>query len=434
MPERVIYVVRSWPRLSQTFIINEVRALERAGADLAIFSMVRSGETLVQPEVRQVRSPVEYLSDRSDRNALVRVVPFVVLLLTSPRRLVRALLLSLRRPELAAGYGECSTLECFVQAVEIAARVRRMRRSGDRVEHLHAHFAHDPALVGMLAARLADLRFSFTAHARDLLQIPASSLAARAGDAVSVVTCCEANASYITSALPRAHRPPIEVIHHGIELNRFAPGTGTSGESASGQLDVAARVPTITSIGRLVAKKGYPDLLRALALLADRGVPHRCEIYGDGPLLDQLAQLSDDLGLRGRVELKGAVDSSRVIAVLRATDLFALTPRVTDDGDRDGIPNVLVEAMACGVSVLTASTGGIRELVRDGDNGVLVPAGDVTGIADGLTRLLGDAELRRRLGAAGRRTVEADYDIDAAARRLLAIYRLRPALALEVAR
>ena len=119
-------------------------------------------------------------------------------------------------------------MRCFTHAVEIAVAVRRMRASGDRVEHLHAHFAHDPALVGMLAARLASLRFSFTAHARDLLQIPPRSLTARAADAVAVVTCCEANAGYIASAVPDA-RPPVEVIHHGIELDRFHPAPAPDG-------------------------------------------------------------------------------------------------------------------------------------------------------------------------------------------------------------
>jgi glycosyltransferase involved in cell wall biosynthesis len=426
MSERVIYLVRSWPRLSQTFVVNEVLAVERAGAELAVFSMVRSGEALVQPEVAAVRAPVVYLADRADDGILRRALPFLVVLLGSPLRFLRTLVFSLRRPGLAAGYGECSTRECFVQATQIAAAIRRMRATGVRVEHLHAHFAHDPALVGLLTARLThNLRFSFTAHARDLLQIPASSLTARAADAVAVVTCCEANAGYIASVVPHVLRPPVEVIHHGIELDRFTPSRSHA---------PSARPPRITSVGRLVEKKGYTDLLRALARLVDRGESFRCDIYGDGPDREHLERLRDDLGLRGHVAFQGAQDSTHIREVLQSSDLFALTPCVTNDGDRDGIPNVLVEAMACGLPVVTTTSGGITELVHHGENGLVSRPGDVAAISGAVARLLGDAELRRRLGEAARHSVEADYDVNAAARRLLGVYRVARTLDLEAAR
>lgn len=426
MPERVIYVVRSWPRLSQTFIVNEVLAVERAGLELAIFSLVHSGEPLVQPQVAAVRAGVDYLEDATARGPAHRVVPVLTLLACSPLRFLRTLLFALTHPGLAAGYGECSTMRCFTHAVEITVAVRRMRATGDRVEHLHAHFAHDPALVGMLAARLASLRFSFTAHARDLLQIPPRSLTARAADAVAVVTCCEANAGYIASAVPDGARPPVEVIHHGIELDRFHP--------AAPAPDGGRAVPTITSIGRLVEKKGYADLLQALARVADQGASFRCEIYGEGPWQERLVELRNDLGLQDRVRFMGARDSDQIVGVLQATDLFALTPRMTDDGDRDGIPNVLVEAMACGVPVVTTAAGGVPELVRDGVNGLLSQPGDVIGVADALTRLLRDPGLRARLGAAARRSVEEDYDVNAAAGRLLGLFRTPAVSDLEVAR
>jgi glycosyltransferase involved in cell wall biosynthesis len=424
MPERVIYVVRSWPRLSQTFIVNEVRALERAGTDLAIFSMVRSGESLVQPEVDDVRAPIDYLEDRAGLPLLQQLHAYLVVLASAPLRFVRTFLFSLRRPDLAAGYGECSTLECFAQAVAITAEVRRMRATGDRVEHLHAHFAHDPALVGLLAARLGGLRFSFTAHARDLLQIPPSSLIARAADAVALVTCCEANAGYIASVVPPGIRPPVEVIHHGIELDRFTPQAWRAHRQ---------EVALISSVGRLVEKKGYTDLLHALARLSAQGESYRCEIYGEGPWRQHLEDVRDRLGLRGKVEFMGARDSADILGVLAGSDIFALTPCVTADGDRDGIPNVLVEAMACGVPVVTTSSGGIPELVRDGENGLVSRPGDVAAVAGALARLLGDPALRCRLGEGARRNVEAGYDVGAAARRLQRIYQTAPARDLEVA-
>lgn len=419
MPGRVIYLVRSWPRLSQTFILNEVMALERRGVQLAIFSLVASGETMVQDGVGRVRSPVHFL-DGPGSPPVARLRLHVAALLAAPAAYLRTLLLCLCRPRLAAGYGECSALRCFALALRVTSEVNRLRARGEEVRHVHAHFAHDPALVGMLTARLCRLPFTFTAHARDLVQIPVAALTARTAPARAVVTCCEVNAAYITAAVPARLRPPVHVIHHGVDLVRFSPAQRAGGHT-----------PRLVSVGRLVEKKGYADLLRALALVRDVDPDFRCRIFGDGPLQEQLIGLRDRLGLRGQVRFEGAHGSDRIAAELRAADIFVLTPRVTTDGDRDGIPNVLVEAMATGLPVVTTSAGGITELVQHGTNGLVAPTGRVQPIAELLTTLLTDRELRGRLGAAARETVESDYDLDGAAGRLEQLL-LPPAPALEV--
>ena len=172
------------------------------------------------------------------------------------------------------------------------------------------------------------------------------------------------------------------------------------------------------SVGRLVEKKGFVDLLHALALLAGDGQGFRCRLYGEGPLLGELTALRDALGLADRVELMGPASSDQIIAALGTADVFVLTPQVTPDGDRDGIPNVLVEAMACGLPVVTTSAGGITELVDNDVNGLVCAPGDVAGIAGALRRLLRDPRLRARLATVARRTVEDGYDVDEAARRL----------------
>ncbi|HEY7718822.1 MAG TPA: glycosyltransferase [Pedococcus sp.] len=420
MPERVIYVVRSWPRLSQTFVVGEILALERQGVELAVFAMVRSGEELVQPAVAQVRAPVVYLQDRTRLRGAARLWPWLEVAREAPWRFLSTVAWAIAHPGLAAGYGDAGVRECLGDAVLIARAVSRRRACGERIGHVHAHFAHDPALVGLLTSRLTGLGFTFTAHARDLLQIPASSLVARARHARAVVTCCEANADYIRATVPPESLPALEVVHHGVDLGRFAPRPPVAADDAAGR-------PLITTVGRLVAKKGFDDLLRALALLAGRGAGFTCRVYGDGPLRDELTRLRDDLGLGDRVELVGARSGDEVVAALGRTDVFALTPRVTDDGDRDGIPNVLVEAMACALPVVTTDVGGVPELVDDGANGLVVPSGSPERVADALAALLASAELRRRLGAAARRRVEDDYDVDAAAGRLRALYGLAPA-------
>ena len=220
MPGPVIYLVRSWPRLSQTFIVNEVLALERRGVGLVLFSLVRSGELVIQPQVSQVQTAVRYLEDRLSLRQ--RIGEHVAVLSAGPLRYARTALFAWRRRDLATGYATATTWACFQYAVQVAAAIVRLRRQGTAPAHLHAHFAHDPALVALLVKRLTRLPYSFTAHARDLVQIPPSSLAARAAEATALVTCCEANAEYIASTVPTSV-PAVRVIHHGVELDLFKP-------------------------------------------------------------------------------------------------------------------------------------------------------------------------------------------------------------------
>ena len=417
MPGPVIYLVRSWPRLSQTFILNEVLALERRGVDLVLFSLVRSGESVVQPQVAEVRTGVRYLEDR--RSLRQRVGDHLAVFSAAPLRYARAAVFAGRRRDLAKGYATASTWECFSYAVQVAAAVVRLRRAGTEPAHLHAHFAHDPALVALLVRRLTGLLYSFTAHARDLVQIPPASLVARAAEATAVITCCEVNADYIAATVP-AGLPEVRVIRHGVELDRFTPRPRPAAAADAGaEADAGARIVTV---GRLVEKKGFPDLLEALGRLQATGRRISCEVYGDGPLRQPLVELRDSLGLATSVDFAGERSRETIISALHRADVFVLTPTVTSDGDRDGIPNVLVEAMACGLPVVSTAAGGIPELVTNGDNGFLVDPGDVASVESQIATLLDSPQLRHRMGIAARRTVESGYDVNAAAEQLQRIF------------
>jgi glycosyltransferase involved in cell wall biosynthesis len=404
----VIFLVRSWPRLSQTFILNEVLALERRGVELTIFSLVRSGEVLVHPQVAEVRATITYLDEELRCAVVARVRRHAGQLARAPIRYARALALFVRSPTLTGGYGDVTAAEAFDMALHVAGAARTMRSVGKVPVHVHAHFAHDPALVGMFAARLTGLPFTFTAHARDLVQLSSTALAARARATQRIFTCCALNADYLDAALPRSGRPAITVVHHGVDLRRFTP---SAREDHGG-------VPTLVSIGRLVDKKGFPDLLQALRLVKDTGRRFRCQVYGEGPALEELLHLSRSLKLDDEVRFMGAHGTDRIVHALRAADIFVLTPRVAADRDRDGIPNVLVEAMSSGLPIVTTSAGGVGELVKHGRNGMVAAPGDPAGVARWLAELMDDAEQRRRLGAAARRTVEREYDVDTAAQEL----------------
>jgi glycosyltransferase involved in cell wall biosynthesis len=216
-----------------------------------------------------------------------------------------------------------------------------------------------------------------------------------------VVTCCGANLDYLLKTAPDSTRSRLKLIHHGVDLELFRPAEDTGPD---------AGVPLIVSAGRLVEKKGFPDLLMAIYLLKQAGIPFRCEIHGGGPLQLELTARIIQLGLQDEVVLAGEYAQDQIIPVLQSASLFALTPSVAEDGDRDGIPNVLVEAMACGLPVVSTSVAGIPELVVHGNNGLLFEPHDSEGISAGLAALLEDPALRARLGRGARQTVEDCYD------------------------
>lgn len=412
MPERVIYLTRSWPRLSQTFIVNEVLALERLGAHLDIFALEQSGEVLRQPQVDRVRAVVTFLSGAS------RWRDHVDAAVSSPRSYAATAAFALRNPDLSSGYATATAWQCFRYAVHIAGHVARRRAVGDSVSHVHAHFAHDPALVALFLNRLTGLPFSVTAHARDLYQIPPRSLRERAHAATEVLTCCQANLDYLDSELDSGSVAKVRVIHHGVDLGQFVPAQDFLPAQDGARADVQ-----VLSVGRLVEKKGFPDLLRACALVA-ADYPFTLTIYGDGPLRVDLERLRDELGLEDVVVLAGERDSTVIVDAMQSADVFAITPYVTADGDRDGVPNVVVEALASGLPVVSTDVGGVAEAVRHGHNGYLSAPHDVPSLARHLRHLVADASLRARMGVAARATAEEQFDVDRAAAQLATIFGL----------
>lgn len=408
MSPRVAYVVRSWPRLSQTFIANEVLGVEALDVDLVVFAMVEADEPMAAAQVAGVRAPVRYFDAAHRRPLAARMGEHLRAVAAAPGRYLATFAHVGRDAHLAAGYSTASRWQCFAHAVHLAAALRSARAEGRPIDRVHAHFAHDPALVALLTHRLTGVPFSLTAHARDLYGIPTRTLAARTDAATDVVTCCRANVDY----LERTVGASAHLVHHGVDLDRYRPGP--SGPRAE--------TPTIVSVGRLVEKKGFADLIAACAVLRDEGRAFGCTIYGDGPLRDELVAQRDRLGLEGVVTLAGACPPAELVPAFQGADVFVLAPVVGEDGDRDGVPNVLVEAMACGVPVVTTAVGGIPELVVDGENGLLAPAHDPAAVALRLGTLLGDPGLRERLGTRGRSTVEARFDARVAAHRMASLF------------
>lgn len=393
------YVMRMFPQLSETFIANEILELQRQGVALQIFSYRRPTADVSHECVREIRQPVEYLPDPIDQNVgkLIRAVPSVLFL--DAGRFFRTLwyvtryTLRERNPD---------TWRRLLQAVYLAKRARE-----GNLQHLHAHFAHGATRVTMLTSMLTGIPFSFSAHARDVYISTPHVLRERMEAASFVATCTRANQEYLRGILPPESRGKVLLGYHGINLAKFAPDATPA---AAAPQPAANDAPLILSVGRLVQKKGFADLLRACDLLNRRGVSFRCRIIGGGPERKRLKAMISELSLGDHVSLPGSCDQEEVLPAYHQATLFALPCRILKNGDRDGIPNVLLEAMGVGLPVVASAISGIPELVDDGRNGLLIPERDPEALAAALERLLADAPLRAQLGREARGTVERRFD------------------------
>ena len=414
--KQIGYLLRSYPRLSQTFILNEILALERIGVPIQIFALTNPHEKVVQRQVDEVQAPVHYLDDEREPRSLWSVLHENLKVATFHfNGYFRCLVYIASNSIIDKGYTAGSRWECFLQAVHlIYILTRNERDTGKRIDHLHAHFAHDPALIAYLVHRMTGIPFSFTAHARDLYQVPEKVLVDRIRRANAIVTCCQANMDYLNQ-IATSQQAKFSLIYHGVNLKDFEPLSNT-------EASVASKKPLILSIGRLVEKKGFQDLLQALLLVKAKGKDFQCTIYGDGPLCKELREWIAEHDMAGEILLMGDRNQHELISVYQHATLFILTPIQTQDGDRDGIPNVIVEAMAVGLPVITTAVSGIPELVENNQNGLLYQPHDVEGISSGIIELLRDTEKRRQFGRAGSKKVMEQFDITQAAKRLKTLY------------
>lgn len=388
---RTGYVLKMYPRFSETFIVNELLALEAAGVGIDVFSLRPPVDGRFHESLAEVRAPVTYL-----RSAGLRA-PDVWEALRAARDLPVADCLPelLQEPVLDA-----------VQAVELALTVQARG-----LTHLHAHFGSVATTVARLASRLTGVPFTFTAHAKDVFHesVDPADLSRKLRDASAVVTVSEYNLRFLHDRYGAA-ADRVERIYNGLDLARFP------------YEDPAGRPPVIAAVGRLVEKKGFGDLLEAVARLRAGGRRLAVDVVGTGPLEQELRTSVARLGLEDVVRMHGALPQGRVKQLVRGAAVFAAPCVVGTDGNRDGLPTVLLEAMALGTPCVATPVTGIPEVVVDGVTGLLVPERDPAALADALDRLLGDPALRTRLASQGRTLVEQRFDVHAQAAALRTLF------------
>lgn len=475
----IAYVLKGYPRLSEMFITSEIFRLEQLGVRLRLHVIKPADEARGQGIVSRIEARPAYLPATTSLSATtlrrwlsLHLKDFMPAL----RRVARRRPLSVARAAFATLAQAVRArrrfwspprkvyFKEFLQAATVADRVL----DDAEVRHIHAHFSHGATTVAWLASMMTGLPFSFTAHAKDIYcesLNPAGLLARKMRAARFVVTCTDANREHLFAVEPRA---TVHCVYHGLNaeftglleqaaleqatreqaaLNRtVAEHLATHPQSltmraplathtmtAAGARLTTTNAPTAPSpapplralgVGRLVEKKGFDVLVEACGILRQQGVPVEALIVGEsGAHEAEIRRRIAELDLGAHVRLAGPMEQARLYEEYQRAGAFCLPCRVLENGDRDGIPNVLVEAMACGVPVVTTPVCGIPEIVRDGVNGQLIPPDDPHALALALRRLANDPRFARRLACAGQETVRERFDGDRFAAQLAALFR-----------
>ena len=387
---RLTYLHGRYPVLTETFIDREILRLLASGVDLRIVSIRRPSNELSATQ-RELSERVEYLLPAS-RVGVVTAILWA--LIRHPITFLGTLawLLSRRHPP---GTVTRTALH-FATGVYAAWRLRDRRGV-----HIHAHFVDRAATVALVASRLLGTTYSVTAHAQEIYVNPVL-LKERIGEAAFAVTCTEYNLRHLRAELgPRATRR-LSRLYHGMDLTGDRGSGDGGGERDRG---------FIVSVAQLWERKGLRYLVEACGLLRDRGTDVRCEIVGDGPQREELRSIIDRLNLTDHVVLTGPQPFPEVVQRYRRASVFVLPCIVTDEGDRDGIPNVILEAMASHLPVISTPVSGIPEVVRDGETGLTVPERDPAAIADAVERLIADPALAGEIAGRASALVRADFDM-----------------------
>ena len=390
----ILYILTRFPVTTETFILNELREMRRQGIKYHLFAFRLDREMAAEPPYNEVIAreiPRPYTSLVSSANARVWAKRY------------------------RAAYGllrtrACRRLHHFFQAVYLADWVKR-----HNIRHIHAHYAYHSTSAARVAASLAGIGYSFTAHANDIYK-SCWQMREKIEDAVFCATCTGYNAGYLREHYAQSCPDRVIKVYHGIDLRQFKcrPRSG----ALPGQAPFR-----ILSIGRLREKKGLTFLIEACALLKDRGLPIKATIVGEGPDRKVLETLIANKGLSSIVRLTGSIPHMQVRGLLEDADVFVLPCIIASDGSRDGIPNVILEAMAMRLPVVSTTVSAIPEAVEHGSTGLLVPPGDTPALAEAISRLAGAPDERVRMGDAGRRKVARDFDLTINTGLLVSLFR-----------
>ena len=379
---KIGYVVKRYPRYSETFIVNEILAHEKTGIEIEIFSLRPPEDTHFQNIISEIKAPVTYLPNRVQKSN-----DFWMLVSEAAKS----------APDIWDFLNEAKNTDAreVTYAVTLAKHIRERG-----INHLHAHFATSSATVARLAAMFTGITYSFTAHAKDIYHesINADDLIRKIHDAASVITVSDYNKCYLSKTF-LIKPEKITRVYNGLDLNRYLYKSPT------------IRKPKIIGVGRLVEKKGYNDLIAACRHLKDDNIEFSCVIIGEGPEHDNLTQQIKEQELGNYVSLSGPQPQNQVIRAIQDAAVFVAPCIIGQDGNRDGLPTVLLESMALGTPCISTNVTGIPEIIQNGITGILVKQHDPKSISIAIKKLLHDPLARKSLATNARQLIENKFDI-----------------------
>ncbi len=380
---RIAYVLKRYPRYSETFVVNEILAHEAAGLDIRIYSLRPPGDTHFQDIISQVRAPVTYLPFHG-----INTLNFWQAFQESGKALPDFW----EKMNAAKGVDHKDML----QAVLLAKLAKQ-----EGITHFHAHFATSATTVARLAGYFADIPYTFTAHAKDIFHnsVCPLDLEQKITDAEGVVTVSDFNVSYLKMTYGAASEK-VQRIYNGLQLKKFQYSSP------------AERPPRIVAVGRMVEKKEFSVLIDACRILSKRGIDFQCHIVGSGELEHSLREQIAALNLREEVRIMGPLPQKEVIDHIQSAAVFAAPFIIGEDGNRDGLPTTLLEAMALGTPCVSTDVTGIPEILKDGKTGLMVPQHQAKPLADAIEVLLSSPSERVRLAKAARLLIEQHFQID----------------------
>lgn len=377
-----------YPRFSQTFIVNEILELERQGADLSIGSLRKPNEGLFHESFARVKTKADYFPETVFERESGHWRGQWELFREAPLRFARQVSATAIRKNI--GWLE------WLQAYHVVRWAAKRR-----VGHVHVHFGTEEATVAMLARRLGGPTYSLTLHAFDIFRdnVDRRLLTEKINESAFTVTVCESNRQFLVNTLRDVDPSRIRVNYNGVDLTRFRD-EGLPREPKS-----------ILTVGRLIEKKGFRYLIRAVGLLRDQGLDANLTIIGDGRDKKSLEEECEQLGLRGLVRFAGSLTQDAVRDLMQRSECFVLPCVQAKDGNVDALPTVLLESMGCGCPCISTAISGVPEIIEHEVSGLLVEPGDAESLAKSIRRVLEDAELRRRMAVKGRVRAEERFDV-----------------------
>lgn len=398
----IAYITQAFPGLTITFIYREIFALERKGFDIATFAIWKPAKDKLSQESRHLVDSTHYVFPISWPGFLLTHLYF---LLTRPAKYVGTALFVLTRKGESLK-NRLRTLFHFGEAIYLAKEMEKQD-----IKHIHAHFTINAATIALIVSRLLDISFSFTAH--NNLFTDRLVLREKVREARLIVAISEFTRRFLIDLVPGENlEDKIHIVHCGLSPSNFLPPNPRHVND----------IPMILFVAQLAERKGAPVLVEACKLLAERGLAFRCVIIGDGPQRALVEQLVQQYALQNVVQLTGTVFQEHLKEYLNRADVFTLPCLTASNGDMDGIPVSLMEAMAMEVPTVSTYISGIPELIEDGQSGLLVGEKDTVALANAMQYLLEDKELRIRLGKNGRKKVLRKFDVDQNAAQLATLF------------